>query len=123
MSDTEPNITTWPRGTCRFERSKLIALAAAGGLFLLLASNAQASAQLALDKGCYSCHGNPPKKNAPTFEQLAASYAQYQGKSDAAVRLASKLHEGYVFGGINAHERLTQESALTLVRWIIEGAK
>lgn len=123
MSDTEPNITTRPREACRFGRSKLIALAAAGGLTLLLASNAQASAQLALDKGCYSCHGNPPKKNAPTFEQLAASYAQYQGQSDAAVRLASKLHEGYVFGGINAHERLTQESALTLVRWIIEGAK
>lgn len=123
MSDTEPNTTTWPRETCRLGRSKLIALAAVGGLFLLLASNAQASAQLALDKGCYSCHGNPPKENAPTFEQLAASYAQYQGQSDAAVRLASKLHEGYVFGGINAHERLTQESALTLVRWIIEGAK
>ncbi|MDO9165292.1 MAG: hypothetical protein Q7U13_04225 [Rhodoferax sp.] len=123
MPDTEPNITTRPGESCRFGRSRLIALAAACGLSLLPASNAQASAQLALDKGCYSCHGNPPKKNAPTFEQLAASYAQYQGQSDAAVRLASKLHEGYVFGGINAHERLTQESALALVRWIIDGAK
>lgn len=104
-------------------KSKRIALAAACGASLLLASNAQANAQLALDKGCYSCHGNPPKKNAPTFEQLAANYAKYQGQSDAAVRLASKLHEGYVFGGINAHERLTQESALALVRWIIEGAR
>lgn len=123
MSDTEPNITTWPGEACRFGRSKLITLAAAGGLSLLLVSNAQASAQLALDKGCYTCHGNPPMKNAPTFEQLAASYAQYQGQSDAAVRLASKLHQDYVFGGINAHERLTQESALALVRWIIEGAR
>lgn len=89
MSDTEPNITTRPGDAGRFGRSKLIALAATCGLSLLLASNAQASAQLALDKGCYSCHGNPQKKNAPTFEQLAAGYAQYQGQSDAAVRLAS----------------------------------
>lgn len=104
-------------------RSALTALAASCAASLLFASNAQANAQLALDKGCYSCHGKPPKKNAPTFEQLAADYAQYRGQSDAAARLASKLHEGYVFGGINAHERLTQESALVLVRWIIEGAK
>ena len=45
------------------------------------------------------------------------------GPGHAAARLASKLREGHIFGGINAHEQLTEESALTLVRWLIDGIK
>jgi cytochrome c len=104
------------RKVFRLNRITRISMLASWAACLLFASNAQANAQLALDKGCYSCHGNPPKKNAPSFEQLAANYAKYQGQSDAAAKLASQLHKDYVFGGINAHERLAQESALTLVR-------
>ena len=84
---------------------------------------AQASSQLALDKGCYSCHGTPPKKSAPTFEQIATDYAQYRGQTDAAAKLAAKLREGHMFGGIHAHEQLTEESALTLVLWLIDAKK
>ncbi len=84
---------------------------------------AQASSQLALDKGCYSCHGTPPKKSAPTFEQIATDYAQYRGQTDAAAKLAAKLREGHMFGGINAHEQLTEESALKLVLWLIDAKK
>ena len=90
---------------------------------LAVTPSVQASSQLALDKGCYSCHGTPPKKNAPTFEQISADFAKYRGQTDAAARLASKLREGHIFGGINAHEQLTEESALTLVRWLIDGIK
>ena len=100
--------------------SPLLAICA---VFLMVTPPVQASSQLALDKGCYSCHGTPPKKSAPTFEQIAADYAQYRGQTDAAARLAAKLREGHIFGGINAHEQLTEESALTLVRWLIDGTR
>jgi cytochrome c len=83
---------------------------------------AQSNSVLALDKGCYSCHGNPPRKNAPTFDQLAKDYAKYRGQEEAAVALAEKLHKEHVFGGVKAHEQLTPENALQLIRWIIDGA-
>ena len=102
---------------------RVLPLLAISAVFLMSAPSIQASPQLALDKGCYSCHGTPPKKNAPTFEQIAADYAQYRGQPDAAARLAAKLREGHIFGGINAHEQLTEESALTLVRWLIDGTR
>lgn len=89
----------------------------------IVAPPARASSQLALDKGCYSCHGTPPRKNAPTFEQISADYAKYQGQSDAATRLARKLREGHIFGGISSHEQLTEENALIIVRWLIDSSK
>lgn len=84
---------------------------------------AQVNSALALDKGCYSCHGNPPRKSAATFEQLASNYAQYQGQTEAVTTLADKLRKKQVFGGIGVHEQLTPESALLLIRWIIDGAQ
>ena len=90
---------------------------------LQLISSAQSMSALALDKGCYSCHSNPPRKNAPTFDQLAKDYAKYQGQTVTAVTLAEKLHQEHIFGGVKAHEQLTQENALQLIRWIIDGAK
>ncbi len=84
---------------------------------------AQASAQLALDKGCFACHGDPPKKNAPTFDQLAKDFARYQGQTEQELKLAEKLREGHIFGGIQAHENLSVENARSLVRWIIQGAR
>jgi cytochrome c len=90
---------------------------------LPLTGLAQSSSALALDKGCYSCHGSSPRKNAPTFDQLAKDYAKYQGQTAAATSLAEKLHEEHLFGGIKAHEQLTPANALQLVSWIIDGAK
>lgn len=91
-----------------------------GGFWL--APSAQASSLLALDKGCMSCHGNTPQKKAPTFAQLATAYGKYKDQPGADVRLADELRAQHVFGGIRAHETLTPDSALTLVRWIIQGA-
>lgn len=87
---------------------------------------AHATAQLALDKGCYSCHGNPPRKNAPSFDKLAADYAKYKNSPSmpsTEAELAGKLREGHIFGGIQAHEHLSEESALLLIHWIIQGAR
>lgn len=83
---------------------------------------ALASQQLAFDQGCYNCHGNPPKKKAPTFAQLAATYAKARDDSKALQKLADKLRDGSIFSHIDAHERLSPEVALQLVRWISEGA-
>ena len=79
-------------------------------------------AQLASDKGCYNCHGNPPKKKTPSFTALAKDYAQYQGLPDKEAALADKLRAGSFFGHVDAHERLSAEDALALVRWIISGS-
>ncbi len=94
-------------------------------LFLLwwIALPVRASAQLALDKGCYSCHGEPPRRNAPSMAQLASDYARYRGQADAPRQLAEKLREGSLFAHIAAHERLSTEECEALMRWIIEGAK
>lgn len=95
-----------------------LALSTSGGLTL----PAQASSQLALDKGCYSCHGEPPRRNTPSFAALAADYAKYRGQTDAARRLADKLRAGSLFGHVAAHERMSQEECEALMRWVIDGA-
>lgn len=107
---------------------KSLAMAAIRPIALLLcalisAPTAQASAQLALDKGCFACHGSPPRKNVPSFDQLAQDYARYQGQADMEVTLTNKLRAGHLFGGVQAHERLSDGSARELVRWIIQGAQ
>ncbi len=89
---------------------------------LLPSLPAHASSQLALDKGCYTCHGNPPRKSAPTFAELASRYAKHRGNSSAENALVEKLRQGGFLGHIDAHERLSQEDARRLVRWIIDDA-
>ncbi|MBX3638132.1 MAG: cytochrome C [Rubrivivax sp.] len=97
------------------------------GLWILLAlaavaGAAHADAQLAYDKGCFNCHGDPPRQKTPTFAQLAADYAKVRGDAAAQARLAEKLRAGSFFGHIGAHERLSEADALRLVRWIADGA-
>jgi len=102
------------------ERPGALLLAVA---LLLPMSPARASAQLALDRGCYSCHGEPPRRGAPTLAQLAADYARYRRQPDAPRRLAEKLREGGLFSHIAAHERMGLDECETLMRWLIEGAR
>jgi len=93
------------------------------GLWLAWATaGVWASSSLALEQGCFSCHGDPPRANAPTFPQLAAHYARYRGESEAEIKLADKLRESHLFGSISAHARLSEENARTLMRWLIQGA-
>jgi cytochrome c len=98
-------------------------LMALGLAAVLLSSRpALASSQLALDKGCYKCHGSPPRKNTPTFAELASRYANHRGDAAAERTLVDKLRRGSFLGHIDAHERLSQEDAQRLIRWIIDGA-
>ena len=86
------------------------------------APSAQASSQLAFDKGCYNCHGNPPKKKAPTFAKLAEDYAKQHSQPGADSQLAEKLRNGSIFSHIDAHERLDADDAQKLVHWLMDGA-
>ncbi|MDP3310429.1 MAG: c-type cytochrome [Polaromonas sp.] len=110
---------TKPARTLRLAGLMVLSLVAP----LLLPVPAHASSQLALDKGCYTCHGNPPRKNAPTFAELASRYAKHRGNTRAENDLVEKLRQGSFLGHIDAHERLSQDDARRLVRWIIEGAR
>lgn len=92
-------------------------------LALLPPLAAQAGSQLALEHGCYSCHGEPPRRGTPSMAQLAAAYARYRGQADAPRRLADKLREGTLFGHIAAHERLSPQECEALMRWLIDGAR
>jgi cytochrome c551/c552 len=78
---------------------------------------------LALEKGCLSCHGNPPRGRAPTMAQLAQEYARFRGQASEVQRLSSRLREHHLFGGVQAHERLSADEAERFVRWLVEGAQ
>lgn len=84
---------------------------------------AQASSALALDKGCYSCHGASPRGEAPRFEQLPSRLSKYKGDLAAEQKFVDKYRAGEMFGHIDAHERLSPESAKVLIHWLVEGAK
>lgn len=103
----------------RLHRSLVITALAA----CLAPGAAVASQALASELGCYNCHGNPPRRNAPTFAELARSYAPAGQDAASQKKLADKLRDGSIFSHIDAHERLSPEVAERLVRWISEGAK
>ena len=79
--------------------------------------------QLAADRGCYNCHGEPPRRNVPSFRELVVRYAPYRGKLDAAAerKLVDRMHDGSLFSHVAAHERLSEEEAHVLVRWLVAG--
>lgn len=112
-------ITTTNATTLRTAATAAVLLSAS----LLALPAAHASTQLALDKGCMNCHGNPIRQHVPTFEQLASHAAKYRDQPGADQKLADKLRAHELFGNVTGHETLTPESALALARWIIGGAK
>jgi cytochrome c551/c552 len=85
----------------------------------------QASSQLASDKGCYNCHGVNLRGDAPSFERLASRLSRYKAdpNPDAEQKWVDKFRAGESFQHIDAHERLTPESARALVHWLVEGGK
>lgn len=83
----------------------------------------QASAQLALDKGCTNCHGATLRGEAPGFERLSAKLQKLRGDAAAEQKWVEKFLAGEPLEHIAAHEQLTPESARALVRWLAEGGK
>ena len=106
----------------RCVRCSLTALGA-GLLALLVCLPAQADMRFAMDKGCLTCHGNPPRGQAPTMATLAQAYARFRGQESDILRLASHLREHHLFGGVQAHERLSADEAERFVRWLVDGGQ
>ena len=86
--------------------------------FALWPALAPGSEQMASDLGCYNCHGEPPRRNVPSFKALRAQYAAYKGQPDAIARAVDRMHHGGLFSHVAAHERLTEAQAQALVRWL-----
>jgi cytochrome c len=84
---------------------------------------ADTGGQLAADRGCYNCHGEPPRRGVPSFRELVVRYAPHRGKLDAAAerKLVDRMHDGSLFSHVAAHERLSEEEAHLLVRWLVAG--
>ena len=101
-------------------RTLLVVFAVSAGA---LPVAALASMNLALDKGCLSCHGTPPRGKAPTMAELAARYASAKGNEAEIAKLTAHLREHHLFGGVPAHERLSAEEAERFVRWLVEGGR
>lgn len=101
----------------------VLALAALVGAGACAAQSMPSGEQLAADRGCYNCHGEPPRRNVPSFKDIAAGYARYRGRLDAAaeLQLVERLRGGSLFSHIAAHERLGDEDARVLIRWLVEG--
>lgn len=89
----------------------------------LLAPPAWASANLALEKGCMKCHGEPPRNQAPSFSQLARDYAPYRGQEQKIQSLSKELIRHNLFGNVDAHERLSPQEATVFVRWLVDGGQ
>ncbi|WP_066705087.1 c-type cytochrome [Curvibacter delicatus] len=91
---------------------------------LLLAPLAsQANSSLAVEMGCYNCHGAYPRGDAPGFERLSAKYAQRRGDAAAEQHVVEELLRGEPLQRIPVHEHLSPETAQRLVHWLFEGAK
>lgn len=67
----------------------LIALAAAGSLFVAGAATAATGAELFTQKGCGTCHAPDTKKMGPSLKDIAA-----KTKPDQADAIVAKLKDG-----------------------------
>lgn len=105
--------------TRRTRTASLLLALAAGALPMA----AQASMNLALDKGCLGCHGTPTRGKAPTMAELATRYATARGNEAEIARLSAHLREHHLFGGVPAHERLSDDEAERFVRWLVDGGR
>jgi cytochrome c len=97
----------------------LLALAAA---LAMPSTPSWPSQQLASDMGCYNCHAISGRAGAPPMARLAEHAAKARGDESAIRKSAEKLRAKSLLHPIAAHERLSPETAETLIRWLSEGA-
>lgn len=93
------------------------------GLALATPLSSQAGAALAVEMGCYNCHGTPTRADAPGFDRLAAKFEKRRGDPAAEAHVVDELRRGEPLQPIPVHERLSPETAHLLVRWLFDGAK
>jgi cytochrome c len=89
--------------------------------FTTSAAWAQPARQMAVDRGCYNCHGEPPRRGVRPFVQIAGSYAHVKDEPAAQRQALDRMHHGSLFSHVAAHERLSDEDAATLVQWLFQG--
>lgn len=100
--------TTW-----RLVRAGLSGVALAAPLA------SQAGSAQAVAMGCYNCHGQPLRADAPSFERLAAKFEKRRGDTAAEQHALDEFRRA----GVQLHERVSDDTARQLVRWLFEGAK
>ena len=92
-------------------KTMLLVVAAAGGVMIAGAANAQAGAELAKSKGCMGCHELDKKKVGPGFKEISA---KYKGNKEAEGKLIAALKDGKGHMKIAA----TDAELKTLVQWV-----
>jgi cytochrome c len=86
-----------------------------------LAGDARSASQLAADRGCYNCHAEPSRKSIRSFGEIRKAYASLKGRPDAERQAIERMHHGSLFTHVAAHERLPDEEAALLIRWLFAG--
>jgi cytochrome c len=79
------------------------------------------ASQLAADRGCYNCHAEPSRRGVRAFAEIRSIYAQQRANPNAQMRAVERLRRGSLFSHIAAHERLSEEEAVAVVRWLFAG--
>lgn len=80
------------------------------------------AAQLALDRGCYGCHGATPRGSAPTMKALSEQLARKPGADPTAQQsYAQRLVRCEGMSRVGAHQQLSVDEAVLLVRWLAAG--
>ncbi len=75
-------------------------------------------ARLASDHGCLNCH-YVGSKSSPTLDSLTKKAASQRDGNDAVQHLLDEMHEK---SAVASHRRVTDESALAILRWMAQGA-
>jgi len=82
-----------------------------------------ASTALVADYGCINCHGSYPRGEAPTLQGLADKMAKYRDDEAGLTKKVAKFRTGEALEHVDAHERISLETATRLLHWLADGAK
>lgn len=92
-------------------------------LLLCLTAPSHANLQMATEFGCINCHGEARRGESPTFERLAGKLSGLKGDRQAEANFVTEYRAGKPWERVEAHERISQETAAALVHWLAEGGK
>jgi hypothetical protein len=106
----------------RLFRSRLV-LAGTLSLTMGWPVAAHASPQMFVEYGCFNCHGTYLRGDAPNIEGLSKRLSRLKGDPAAEQKFVDKYRVGEAFERIDAHGRITPDTARTLIHWLAEGAK
>jgi len=81
-----------------------------------------ASPQMFVEYGCYNCHGNHLRGEAPNIEGLSKKLSRFKSDQAAEQKFVDKFRAGEAFERVEAHGRVTPDTGRTLIHWLAEGA-